>query len=410
MKKISKINLLILLILIFSNICFATSIENINENQANVETMQKELKNIQEDVMLINEENTDTALEMNEENSSEVLAINEDNITINKDLFLAGEDILVKENINGSAYISGNNIEITSEFIDGNVFIAANKVKLSGNIDGAVYIIANSIDFSGNANDLFVITNQLNIMEGSFCRGIKSISDIVLVNGMIERDLYTISNNIDIRDSEISQIGGTLYCTGKITGDTSKIGNIESLDIEIKPKQDVLDKIEKTFKTIYFVSTETIALIIIALIVGFSSKKSIEKSNLKQRMLYDTLYGFVYIMAISVILFILTVSIIGIPVVLVVIPLVVLVFWKINIPVASIEIAKFIVNNKENKSKILVIFIAFAIFTLIQLISYIPTIGGLVKFIMSLYGFGYMGNCLFKKNKQEEEQVTIIEN
>ena len=85
-----------------------------------------------------------------------------------------------------------------------------------------------------------------------------------------------------------------------------------------------------------------------------------------------------------------------------------IIFWKITIPVAAIEIAKAILK-RETKSKVLVWFIAFIIFTLAQAAVFIPSVGGLIKGIVSLYGFGFIYRKLFKREKNNKIEVEIVE-
>ena len=65
--------------------------------------------------------------------------------------------------------------------------------------------------------------------------------------------------------------------------------------------------------------------------------------------------------------------------------------------------------KQENKSKITIWFVAFLIFTLVQATIFIPA-GGLIKGVVSLYGFGYMIRSIIRKNKAEEitAQVEIV--
>ena len=149
-------------------------------------------------------------------------------------------------------------------------------------------------------------------------------------------------------------------------------------------------------------------MLIIALIVLFTSRKQINISELKEHGLKDTLYGLAYYFIAILIIIGLVFTIIGIPVSILLCIILWFIFWKITLPVASIQIAKAILKQ-ENKSKFVVWLLAFVIFTLVQIIAGLNAFLGIIKTIISLYGFGYMIRSIIRKNKTEEvQQVEIL--
>ena len=333
---------------------------------------------------------------------------------INTDIFLAEDNISLKNTVNGNVYVCGETVEISSENIDGDVFVIGENVIINSNITGNIYVLATNLSLEGNMKDTFIITETMNFNENAVCRDIKVLGANINVDGTINRDLYAATGMVNV--SNTGKIGGLLSCPNEITSNIENINQTQVIkDVAIDFEQ-LEYEIEELMKTLIdginlflFLSSEMTGLIIIALIVLFTSKKQINNSELKVHGLMDTVFGLLYFGVAILVIIALVFTLIGIPVSLLLCLILCFIFWKITIPVASIQIAKTILKL-ENKPKVLVWFIAFLMFTLVQCTVFIPTIGGLIRTIVSLYGFGYMIRSVMRKNKTEDidSQVEII--
>lgn len=333
---------------------------------------------------------------------------------INTDIFLAEDNISVKNTVNGNVYVCGETVEISSENIDGDVFVIGENVIINSNITGNIYVLATNLSLEGNMKDTFIITETMNFNENAVCRDIKVLGANINVDGTINRDLYAATGMVNV--SNTGKIGGLLSCPNEITSNIENINQtqvIKDAAIDFKQLEYEIEELMKTLidgiNLFLFLSSEMTGLIIIALIVLFTSKKQINNSELKVHGLMDTVFGLLYFGVAILVIIALVFTLIGIPVSLLLCLILWFIFWKITIPVASIQIAKTILKL-ENKPKVLVWFIAFLMFTLVQCTVFIPTIGGLIRAIVSLYGFGYMIRSVMRKNKTEDidSQVEII--
>lgn len=333
--------------------------------------------------------------------------------TINTDVFLAEENILLQNDVNGNVYAVGTIVNISSKNIDGDIFVIGEEVIIDSNVTGNIYAIANNFNVSGNLKDAFVLAEMVNLNENVNCRDFKIIGTNTNLAGNVNRDLYAVSGDVNI--SNTGKVGGILSTVSDVIGNVDNaneiqiiediFANFENTEVQI---DEFAEKAVKTLGVFFFITSEVTGLLIIALIVLFTSRKQINISELKEHGLKDTLYGLAYYFIAILIIIGLVFTIIGIPVSILLCIILWFIFWKITLPVASIQIAKAILKQ-ENKSKFVVWLLAFVIFTLVQIIAGLNAFLGIIKTIISLYGFGYMIRSIIRKNKTEEvQQVEIL--
>ena len=141
--------------------------------------------------------------------------------------YLEGKDVVVEENVNGSVHITATTVNITSNQIEGNLFIVAEEININSNIKGSAFLIANSINFNGEVYDLYTVSNNLNINSDSKCNSIKTISENLNIGGKVERSVYAISSNLNLVQNSNALVSGNVYCLGEVFGDKRKAENIE---------------------------------------------------------------------------------------------------------------------------------------------------------------------------------------
>ena len=353
----------------------------------------------------VNEEEVNTILN----NTTELLK----NETINTDLILTDDDITLNNNVNGNIYLKGEIINISSEIIDGDIFVFAEEVTIDSNVNGNVYAFSNNLNVSGNIKDIYFFGENINLGENTICRDLKVFASNINIEGIISRDLYAATGEVNL--SKEGKIRGTLSTTNDNLDYQENINEIilieditEKFKISESEIEVLIENIIKIIKISLIILSEITGLIIITLILLFSSKKSINNSiELKDYGLMDTVYGFVYVMLSFFIMVVLILTVIGIPISIMLGLILLIVCWKIAIPMASIQFAKTILKQ-ENKPKVLVWIVAFIIFTFIQMLGYYDLFfGGLIKIIISLYGLGYIIRNRIRKNEAEDMNQEI---
>lgn len=331
--------------------------------------------------------------------------------SIDSDLFLQEDNITLENKVNGNIYAMGDTIKIASPEINGNIFaIAGTKIEINGKINGSVYVISENLELQGTMNDVYAISTNVTLGEEASIRDFKVISENTIIDGVVNRNAYVLGENVNIGESYSAKVDGTLYTSAEILGSTANINSIEKIEKEEKEiiSDEEMEKIGTgiltVFNLIFFYSTEVIGLVIISIIVMFTAKDKMHDSEFKTNIFMDLVYGLLYFVGGWGIVIALMLTVIGIPVAFILGLLLVLVCWKITIPVATIEISKMLFKE-GNKSKFFVAIVAFLIFTAINIIAFNPTIGSLVKNLVSLYGLGHLGRNLFGKRKEEVAEI-----
>ena len=236
----------------------------------------------------------------------------------------------------------GDTIKIASPEINGNIFaIAGTKIEINGKINGSVYVISENLELQGTMNDVYAISSNVTLGEEASIRDFKVISENTIIDGVVNRNAYVLGENVNIGESYSAKVDGTLYTSAEILGSTANINSIEKIEKEEKEiiSDEEMEKIGtgilNVFNLIFFYSTEVIGLVIISIIVMFTAKDKMHDNEFKTNIFMDLVYGLLYFVGGWGIVVALMLTVIGIPVAFILGLLLVLVCWKITIPVAT---------------------------------------------------------------------------
>ena len=318
-----------------------------------------------------------------------------------KDIAKIEDNINISENVYGDIYAIGKNVEISANYIEGNIFIIADKVKLEGNIEGYVYVIASDVEISGTVQGAYVLSENVNVGEYAYIvNGLKTITDTLNLKGTIYRNLYAISNNINVEKNENNpNVFGSIFYTGNLNAEEGLISG-EKVKYETNEKNqiDIKDEI------INFITAIISTLIIISLIILL--QKNVKNDNCLDKKSYvkNICIGLLSLIVIPIISIILMVTEVLLPIGMILIMLY-LVSAFIVLPISSIVIAQ----NwfKENMSKIKKIGISILVYIVLYIMKYIPIVGFIVRLLAISLGFGLIIKSLYckipKKVKNKEE-------
>ena len=430
--KIKFLSIVMICILIFSTVAFATSndADNAQTNtileENNIDTTDNSTEDlapidssdeIEEDIEIPEGfEYLEDDLSSLDENYLDAQDY-DDSEYINDDLYIAEDEINIEKVINGNAYLMGNTVSINSEYIDGNIFIIANEVNINSDIYMSAYIIADKINInSGAITDAYFMANKVDIGEEAYIyRNARIATDTLNLNGEISGNLYSLADTNNIN----GRIGGKLTYSGvlnkgtdAIIESTEEIKTIEKSSIDSNIKE--IGASIKRFFTAWKICTAIIVIFIIVLLKRESfnivekdenSKKVYCTSKSVQKLPIDILKGLVYLGLSFFIILVLFFTILGIPLGLLLISVFSVTLY-IATPIACIEIAQLIKIKSDSKGKIkfIIALVAIAVYILLVLIKSIGTIGVLAKFLsflILLYGLGTIVNMVFFRNDEK---------
>ena len=327
--------------------------------------------------------------------------------------FISDDNVSTEERYDDNTFIAGNVVNVNS-YINGTSFVAGNTIKLAGEADYS-FVAGNTLDINGYvAKDLFAAGQNIHIKDVNL-RSIYAAAKVIDINADLE-NLYLSGDTITLKGnySNVSIAADKLIIDGEISG-TLKINSsceIEATDDTfVFNKEEYNDKVDVEpaalilgvtiaciiAKLIAFVNALIIGVIIITLFKNGVKNLSEVNGNASNTVI-KALIGFGLLVGVPVaslmLLFTGFASVLGI---------IMCVLYAIALYVSTI-IASIFIGSKlfKNMNVYLSYIIVLIMFTLI---SFIPVIGALVKFIMLIIGLGLMLD--FFKSRVEIKEVPV---
>lgn len=144
--------------------------------------------------------------------------------TINDDLALAGNSIMVDGIINGDLLATGQNLVINGT-VNGNLIAAASSVEIRGTVNGTVVSMGDttvvtgriernlisagnrvSIEQNGSVGHNWIAAGDRLELLGSVGRGVAAAGDRVILSGVVSNEVRAAVQNLEIRGS--AAVGG----------------------------------------------------------------------------------------------------------------------------------------------------------------------------------------------------------
>ena len=291
-------------------------------------------------------------------------------------LFRADNSVVLQEDLNGSGFVAGQNVDIDSK------------------VDGILFAAGNSVDVDGESDYLFAAGNNVRIDGASFKDGFVAGSSISLLSGNVTRDLYVAGSIVDLNIS----VGRNAVVTGKLTypenatidlSEDSEIGSVEKTvdDSKINSKTTIISKI-------YSAVISLINILLVGILMLLFLPKLFDKiGKMKQDTILTNLgIGMLTFMFVPIAAFILMFTLAGIS-----IGIIGLVLYTIALYLTSIFTGYYLSNmifNKKIKNKYLVLAIGLVS---IKILKFIPFIGIIVGIGSLCIGLGILTNLILKR-------------
>lgn len=317
---------------------------------------------------------------------------------------------------------------VMDKMVDGNVFIFANDVKVTGTVNGSLYVFATKltvdesayiamdlyafaqeITMSGYAFDVYAACRSFDMTKtGVAYRDLKlAATDAHLIGG-VGRDVDLTASNIAVYDDEENNffVGNNFnYSSDKEIehiNDITVRGEVNFEKAEEKKVENtnvIKDYVIDAVKAIIF------AIAIYAVLV-FLAPKFIEKSReyVSTRGLLAAAIGLAFTILVPIVAFILLFTVIGVSLAFLC-GFVYAAVLMISTAVVTIAINEFICGKVEKlnttwKKILMIIPVSLVLF----LIKQIPFLGGLVSIIVFFAGVGIV--TLYQFDKRRKEKVT----
>ncbi len=226
---------------------------------------------------------------------------------ISKDVSKADEKISYKNVlVKGNVFLAGDEVTLSSMEVDGDVMVFANKVKIiDSEIGGNVYLASGEILLENSELlSAYLCGDNIEISEDTkITRELRSIGSEIVLNGEVGRDFNGIMGNIVIGDS--AKVSGKVNIKSE-EKDISEKADIDDLDFErINYSNSKLDANEIFITHLIDEGIEITIILIIAIFILACLPKFVEvNSSLRLRDFFRAfltgLLEFIVFLAISI--------------------------------------------------------------------------------------------------------------
>ena len=337
---------------------------------------------------------------------------------IDNDYFYADQNVTVENKvIDGNAFIAGKDVDVKNITVNGSIAVAGQDVKLENvSVSGDIFVAGQEVKVeTSSAKNLYAAAQDVKISEET----------------IISRDSYVAGSNVKFNaNSDVLSIGANLVEIGENavirelrgeTGEEATIASganvVENLLKLVEKSEEVVedenqDKSHKAvvtatiFKIIRDILTTFVMALIISYIVSKSSKKERIQKYTGEKIALNALLGLGLIFGVVLAAIIMFITIILIPVGIVAI-LGYIVMLICATAMGTTVIAIKLLKDKELSTKNIILW-SLLVAAILFVVKFVPIVGGLIGFVVTLIGIGTIADLLFGKDKKEAK-VEVVE-
>lgn len=329
------------------------------------------------------------------------------NEVIDNDFFAAGEKVVISGTINNDAYVAGGNIIVDGE-IKGDLLVAGGNVTISGKVEGNIRAAGGDVNISGLVGKNATVAagsarfdNSAQI-QGNLVAGAGSLEIYGPVNGKMHvgAGSFTLANKVGgdlvagVEDltltSNASVLGNLTYYSenqGDISQDSSISGKlthnkIMHQKIDSEGMSQVLASLKTGFNIFNFLAAALLGSILLLLFPNFMQRSS---DLIAKKPWVTLLVGLVTLVITPIIAVFLLITIVGIPLGLFAMAAYLFIIYLSQIFVANFLGQKVLNYANQKFHPTLGLLVGLL---LLGVVGIIPIVGGLLKFLVILFGIG----------------------
>ncbi len=326
---------------------------------------------------------------------------------LNEDYYIAGGVVTIEGNINADLYVAGGEITIEGDIAE-DLVVAGGRVTLRGDVGDDVRSMGGQVMIAGNVgDDVIVMGGQVDVskeslvggslicgagyltMEGEVMEDIQGGVGMLILRGLVHGDvIVSVEEKIDL-DENAKIMGDLKYSAILETEIPENVVDGEIHFNKFEEKHEELEQVTNTFMT-YRILRYVSALLLVLLLVAFAPNMLIEAAKTTREHVWKT-FGIGILTTISVFVgaLILMGTIIGIPLGLIAFGTLFLIFYLSKIFVVA-WVSAYIINYKKPKKNVrLPLFVLMAVFlAAYYLVGMIPYVGWALSIILFLIGVG----------------------
>ena len=332
---------------------------------------------------------------------------------IDNDYFYADQNVTVENKvIDGNAFIAGKDVDVKNITVNGSIAVAGQDVKLENvSVSGDIFVAGQEVKVeTSSAKNLYAAAQDVKISEET----------------IISRDSYVAGSNVKFNaNSDVLSIGANLVEIGENavirelrgeTGEEATIANganvVENLLKLVEKSGEVAEEAHKAVvtATIFGIIKKILTTLVMALIISYIVSKSSKKERIQkytgEKIALNALLGLGLIFGVVLAAIIMFITVILIPVGIVAI-LGYIVMLICATAMGTTVIAIKLLKDKELSTKNIILW-SLLVAAILFVVKFVPIVGGLIGFIVTLIGIGTIADLLFGKDKKEDK-VEVVE-
>ena len=376
-----KIILCIFLVLIVSSTFVLATDENIPENQ-----------------VVSTDENINTTSEI-----GEILATYETNYDlVYSDMYFLDSNVEVSQVVDGNVFAYGQTVNVSGE-INGDLFVFASNLTIeeSAIIHGNVFALSSNMTVSGIVSDIYAMSDNFQLSEKSIiARNLYLSSDSASLSGKISRDAYIATNTLKIAEKDEPIV------VGNLTYSSINEAQINENSIGGEITYNAIQPIDSSVKIWSIVSNLISALvlsfIIIMILLWINPKfKDNVCEIIAKKSFLSFGIGLLVFFATIIISIILLLFTGGLGASTAVVAIVFLILgYILSSTVFSMALGKLLANKFGFNKNVAYVLLSLLIVLIVNLIRYIPYVGGPIGFIIAMVGLGIICVNAYKREKK----------
>jgi hypothetical protein len=327
------------------------------------------------------------------------------------------------EVVEDNVYVIGDTVEIAG-VIDGDLFVTSNITTVSGTITGDLYVSSSSINLSGNVYGSAFLMGQSVDVSGSVARNVFLMSMFSDLSGSVGKDaaIFSVNSSVSGKVTEDLRIfANQSHISGVVNGEAIIRANSSTVDKELI-KGDIYENVgtdkdtksnEKYFKNIFqsinvfsiligFIAMYIVGVVLIYLapVKTLEIEKKVVSST--QEFLFSFLTGLIIFVVLPLPLILLSITIIGLPLAILIIGFLIFttLFGTIWVE-SSIGYKILSTTDKKDPQRLLSLLIGRGLTTIV---SFIPIVRGLYKSILGLTATGAIVRMKYDVYKNRDKQ------
>ena len=325
-----------------------------------------------------------------------------DYVFVDSDLYLFDVNLDISQVVDGNVFAYGQTVNVSGE-INGDLFVFASNLTIeeSAIIHGNVFALSSNMTVSGIVSDIYAMSDNFQLSEKSIiARNLYLSSDSASLSGKISRDAYIATNTLKIAEKDEPIV------VGNLTYSSINEAQINENSIGGEITYNAIQPIDSSVKIWSIVSNLISALvlsfIIIMILLWINPKfKDNVCEIIAKKSFLSFGIGLLVFFATIIISIILLLFTGGLGASTAVVAIVFLILgYILSSTVFSMALGKLLANKFGFNKNVAYVLLSLLIVLIVNLIRYIPYVGGPIGFIIAMVGLGIICVNAYKREKK----------